>query len=95
MRQTGAAGARLSPPRFKSLLTIFLDFAGLFGLTASLLRHLSAIRQGWARGDSVTARARRDGWRLRGAGMQAPLILTANYGPGVAEKRRGLAGTGV
>ena len=47
MRQTGAAGLGLSPPRFKILLTIFLDFAGLFGLTASLLRHLSAIRQGW------------------------------------------------
>lgn len=48
MRQTGAAGARLSPPRFKILLTISLDFAGLFGVTASLLRHLRAIRQGWA-----------------------------------------------
>lgn len=95
MRQTGAAGVGLSPPRFKILLTIFLDFAGLFGCTASLLRHLRAIRRGWARGDSVTAWARGDDWRLRGAGMQAPLILTANYGPGVAEKRRGLAGTGV
>ena len=95
MRQTGAAGLGLSPPRFKILLTIFLDFAGLFGCTASLLRHLSAIRQGWARGDSVTTWARGDGWQLRGAGMHAPLILTANYGPGVAEKRRGLAGTGV
>lgn len=48
MRQTGAAEARLSPPRFKSLLTILLEFARLFGLTASLLRHLAAIRQGWA-----------------------------------------------
>ena len=47
MRQTGAAGLGLLPPRFKRLLTIFLDFAGLFGLTVSLLRHLSAIRQGW------------------------------------------------
>ena len=78
MRQTGAAGARLSPPRFKSSLTIFLDFAGLFWCTVSLLRHLRAIRQGWARGDSVTAWARGDDWRLRGAGMHAPPILTAD-----------------
>lgn len=78
MRQTGAAGLGLSPPRFKRLLTISLDFAGLFGLIASLLRHLSAIRQGWARGDSVTARARGDGWRLRGAGMGAGCIPTTN-----------------
>ena len=48
MRRTEAAGAGLSPPQFKRSLTIFLDFAGLFGLTASLLRHVSAIRQGWA-----------------------------------------------
>ena len=47
MRQPGAAGLGLSPPRFKSLLTIFLDFAGLFLVTVSLLRHLRAIRQGW------------------------------------------------
>ena len=48
MRQTGAAGLGLSPPRFKILLTIFLDFAGLFVVTVSLLRHLRAIRRGWA-----------------------------------------------
>ena len=47
MKQTGAAGLGLSPPRFKSLLTIFLDFAGLFVVTVSLLRHLRAIRRGW------------------------------------------------
>lgn len=47
MRQTGAVGLGLSSPRFKILLTIFFDFAGLFGGTASLLRHLRAIRRGW------------------------------------------------
>lgn len=95
MRQTGAAGARLSPPQFKRLLTIFLDFAGLFVVYCVFTASFSGNSAGMVRGDSVTAWARGDGWQLRGAGMHAPLILTANYGPGVAEKRRGLAGTGV
>lgn len=91
MRQTGAAGARLSPPRFKRLLTIFLDFAGLFGVycvfTASFSGNSAGMDAGYAgsmtarrdaigsttaRGDSVTAWARGDDWRLRGAGMHAP-----------------------
>ena len=91
MRQAGAAGLGLSPPRFKILLTIFLDFAGLFWATVSLLRHLRAIRRGWpmaARGhrdaigqfpygsDPVTAWARGDGWRLRSAGMGARIPTT-------------------
>lgn len=95
MRQTGAVGLGLSPPRFKILLTIFLDFAGLFWASVSLLRHLRAIRQGWARGDSVTAWARGDGWQLRGAGIGRAVFRQRTKGPGVAEKRRGLAGTGV
>lgn len=59
MRQTGAAGLGLSPSRFKRLLTIFLDFAGLFGCTVSLLRHFRAIRQGW--GGAIRSRAGRAG----------------------------------
>lgn len=65
------------------------------GYAGSMTARRDAIGSTTARGDSVTAWARGDDWRLRGAGMHAPLILTANYGPGVAEKRRGLAGTGV
>ena len=49
MRQTGAAGVGLSPPRFKRLLTIFLDFAGLFGCTASLLCHFGQFGRDWRR----------------------------------------------
>lgn len=65
------------------------------GYAGSMTARRDAIGSTTARGDSVATWARGDDWRLRGAGMHAPLILTANYGPGVAEKRRGLAGTGV
>ena len=58
MRQTGAAGLGLSPPRFKRLLTIFLDFAGLFGVycvfTASFVGNSAGMDAGYA--GSMTAR---------------------------------------
>ena len=85
---------------FSGLLRLYCVISGNSagmgaGYAGSMTARRDAIGSTTARGDSVTAWARGDDWRLRGAGMHAPLILTANYGPGVAEKRRGLAGTGV
>ena len=64
------------------------------GYAGSMTARRDAIGSTTARGDSVTARARGDGWRLRGAGMHAPLILTANYGAGGSGKTAGSRGDG-
>ena len=93
MRQTGAAGLGLSPPRFKRLLTIFLDFAGLFGASVSLLRHLSAIRQGWTA--AIRSRPGRagmtDGCAAQGWGH---VSRQRTKGPGGSGKTAGSRGDG-
>ena len=64
------------------------------GYAGSMTARRDAIGRSAARGDSVTAWARGDDWRLRGAGMHAPLVLTANYGAGGSGKTAGSRGDG-